>query len=143
MYPYTPDPYTSDPYTSDPYIPNSQSCIPYTPPVSLLGTLAAALADRGSLFFNGRHEWAGHVFDWAEAQREQAYWDRQDHDEECICGICYWMDMEGGRDCVGNAGSRNVFLNSVFYSERQRLMRDLLGDPAFCKFIGNWSPMKS
>ncbi len=130
MYPYTPDPHTQ----------TFKSCTPYTPPVPLrqaLATLlAAALADRGSPFFSGRHEWAGHVFDWAEAQREQAYWDRyENHAEECICGICYWMGAATAEDCVGNSGSRNVFLNGMYDYERSRLIEDLLEDLAFCKFL--------
>ncbi len=139
MYPYIPDTPTHT---------QLDTCIPNTSPL-----IFSLLADRNSPFFKGRHEWAGHVFDWAEAVTERARQERRRqespgvwsimHNEECICGICAWIekDMWEAEERAERASSRNVFFNGLYETQKEQLCIDLLKCEEFWKYVNlNWNP---
>jgi hypothetical protein len=95
--------------------------------------------------YTGRHEWAGHVFDWTEAVNERARQERRReeacvhhetnsaHSEDCDCPECIWADEAAweAEEKAEWAASRNVFFNGVFENHKGRLFADLVGSEAF------------
>lgn len=93
----------------------------------------------------GRHEWAGHVFDWTEAVNERARQERRReeasanpetnsaHSQDCDCPECIWADEAAweAEEKAERAASRNVFFNGVFENHKGRLFADLAGSEVF------------
>ena len=107
-------------------------------------------------FYEGRHEWAGHIFDWAESVRERA---RQEarrettnpnyvnpHGSSCSCGICTWYGDEDQWDAEERAergASKNIFFNDV---SRGDVFDALSKDASFWEATRScwesWNPME-
>jgi len=95
--------------------------------------------------YTGRHEWAGHVFDWTEAVNERARQERRReeafahhetnsaHSEDCDCPECVWAEeaVWEAEEKAERAASPNVFFNGVFENHKDRLFTDLVSCKEF------------